>query len=209
VLTDWLTVFLINLAGVLSPGPDVLLVLRTGLRESRRAALAAVAGICTGLLVHITYSMVGLGVLVTQSAGLSAAVTVAGSCYLIWIGVQAWRAAPSAAIAEGAPTALPVTAWQAYRMGFLTNVLNIKAMVFFVAVFTQVIRPETETLWKGVYGLTILGTAAVCFSAIALTAGAAWSRAWIGRWAGWIDRGAGLLFIGFAASVLVRLAGRF
>lgn len=155
MLAQLLLVAGIHLLGVMSPGPDFAMILRNSLVYSRRTGILAAAGLGLGVLVHVTYSILGIALVISQSILLFNAIKYIGAAYLIYIGIKAFRAKA----ATPADPALPnpehkpdLSAFAAIRMGFLTNVLNPKVTLFFLALFTQVIQPGTPVWLKVLYG---------------------------------------------------------
>lgn len=134
----------------ITPGADTLLVVRNTLRGGRRDGYMTMAGICCGLYVHALLSALGVSVLLMHSATAFTALKIAGACYLVWLGLHSLRAAavgrppPPAAEAHAAR----VTASRSFREGFLTNVLNPKVAVFYLALLPQFIGPEDPVLQK-------------------------------------------------------------
>jgi RhtB (resistance to homoserine/threonine) family protein len=131
----------------ISPGPDTMLVLRNTLRGGRRDGLRTTAGISAGLLVHATLSALGLSLILVRSAAAFDVVKLAGAAYLVWLGAQSLRTAlrpaePAAAVPEGfaAGRARPL------REGLLTNLLNPKVAVFYLAFLPQFIGPGDPVL---------------------------------------------------------------
>ena len=127
-------------AGVLlnlTPGPDLLYILGHALRRQPRAWRAGVwatLGIIVGCLVHVAVAAVGLGALIAASATAFGVLKWLGALYLVYLGVRSWRAA-SATLAVDAPAAtaaLPPAAAVFWR-GLLTNLLNPKVVLFFLA----------------------------------------------------------------------------
>ena len=98
-------------------------------------------GIGMAVLVHVTYTLEGLGVLLQQSQWLFSGLKLVGAIYLIWLGVKMLRASPDAAV--GDVTVAPLSDLAALRTGFLTNVLNPKTTIFIVSLFMQVLQPGT------------------------------------------------------------------
>lgn len=155
MIEQFLLVAGIHLLAVMSPGPDFALVLRNSLVYTHRAGVLAAVGLGLGILVHVTYSILGIALVISQSVVLFNVIKWIGAAYLIYIGYKSLRshAAPApdpADPATAAPQDLPALA--AIRSGFLTNVLNPKATLFFLALFTQVIEPGTPVWLKVLYG---------------------------------------------------------
>ena len=142
-MLELVSVITITLLAVISPGADFAMVSRNSMFLSRRAGLLTALGISLGVLVHVTYSMLGIGLLISQSIVLFNLVKFAGAAYLIWLGIGMLRSRkldPQKVV-----TAPQLSDWQALRVGFLTNALNPKTTLFVVALFTQVISPDTAT----------------------------------------------------------------
>ncbi len=131
------------------PGADTLLVVRNSLRGGRRDGVLTVAGICSGLFVHALLSALGLSVVLAHSAAAFTAMKVAGACYLAWLGIQSIRSSlrrTATAMPDHAPAAVP--AIRCLREGFLTNLLNPKVVVFYLALLPQFIDPGDPVLAK-------------------------------------------------------------
>jgi RhtB (resistance to homoserine/threonine) family protein len=133
----------------LTPGADTMLVVRSALVRGRRAGLLTVLGIGSGLFIHATLSALGLSVVLVRSAHAFEIVKLAGALYLVFLGVQALRSA-----ARGAPVAErpagPAGAHRAYVEGLLTNVLNPKVAIFYLAFLPQFIGPQDPVLAKSI-----------------------------------------------------------
>lgn len=134
----------------MTPGADTLLVVRNVLRGGRRDGFATMMGICSGLYVHALLSALGVSMILMHSATAFLVLKIAGACYLVWLGIQSLRAAgrtPAAVPAPGAEgTGVP--ALQSFREGFLTNLLNPKVIVFYLALLPQFIGPADPVLQK-------------------------------------------------------------
>lgn len=120
-MTELIAVVTFTLLAVISPGPDFAMVTRNSLTLSRRAGVLTALGIGLGVLVHLTYTLLGVGLLIEQSLWLFNAIKLVGAAYLIYLGVTMLRTKPGVAPADGA--APPASDWSALRTGFLTNAL--------------------------------------------------------------------------------------
>lgn len=146
------TLFVASIAtlGMLSPGPDFFLVIKNAARFRRRAALMTSVGVICGVATHMSYCVAGLAVVITTTPWLFNVLKYAGAAYLIWIGLQALlsRGAGQLALKDG--PLLLVSLKKAFLQGYLNNLLNPKATLFFLAVFTQVLQIDSslgEKLW--------------------------------------------------------------
>lgn len=134
-----------------SPGADTFLVVRNTLRGGRGDGWATVAGICSGLFVHALLSALGVSAILAHSAAAFLALKLAGAAYLAWLGIQSLRSSARATAGiEPAAAAVPGRAHPArsFREGFLTNLLNPKVIVFYLALLPQFISPGDAVLAK-------------------------------------------------------------
>ena len=196
---EFLTVALVHLLAVASPGPDFAIMLRQALTQSRANALLTAGGIGLGILLHVAYSLMGIGLLIQQSVMLFSVLKVAGALYLLWI---AWHCLRSKAGSVQVPvgTGLGQTGWAAFRLGFLTNALNPKATLFFVSLFSVVINPDTPVAVQAGYGLYMAVATGLWFALVAFVFTHPRVRRGFNRIGHWLDR--------IMGGVLVALAGQ-
>lgn len=196
-------VALAHLLAVASPGPDFAIVLRQSLAHGRRAALWTSAGVGTAILLHVGYSLLGLGLLIRSSAAWFDGLKFAGAAYLAWLGVQALRSRPRAEelAAKDVAAAAGPTGGGAFATGFLTNALNPKATLFFLALFATVIRPDTPKWAQAGYGLWMAAATAGWFSLVAVAFTRPEVRRSFLRYGHWIDRALGVVFLALAISL--------
>jgi threonine/homoserine/homoserine lactone efflux protein len=125
---------------MLSPGPDLILVMRNTLTTGQRRGGLTALGVLTGNLIHIAYCVLGIALLLSRSPLAYNVLCIASAIYLIYLGVQSlrrdWtnRVEPDAS-AGGRPT-------QPYWQGLVNNVLNPKGSLFYLSVFSQLITPD-------------------------------------------------------------------
>jgi RhtB (resistance to homoserine/threonine) family protein len=132
----------------LTPGADTMLVVRSAIVRGRRAGLLTVLGIGCGLFIHATLSALGLSVVLVRSARAFEAVKLAGALYLVFLGLQAlWSAKRGLPVQE---RRTPVGAHRAFAEGLLTNVLNPKVAIFYLAFLPQFVGPGDPILAKSI-----------------------------------------------------------
>ena len=188
-----------HLVAVASPGPDFALILRQSITHGRRTAVWTSIGIGTGILVHVSYSLLGLGLLLKGSELWFNALKYAGAVYLAWIGVVALRTKPAAG--DGVmptPTATPGR-HGAFVTGFLVNVLNPKAALFFIALFSVVINPQTPRMVQAVYGGWMSVATMAWFTFVSLVFTRESVRRTFLRTGHWFERVMGVLLLVLAA----------
>ncbi|EFL41527.1 MULTISPECIES: LysE family translocator [Streptomyces] len=168
-MTEVLAVAVITVLAVIAPGADFAMVVRNSYLHGRRTGLLGALGVAAGVLVHVTYTMLGVGLLIASSAFLFTVVKLVGAAYLVYIGVRTFRTRSEVTVDLEHSTELSPLA--ALRTGFLTNVLNPKTTLFVVSTFAQVVRPGTPVLQQVGYGLFMslahllwFGVVAVFFS---------------------------------------------
>jgi RhtB (resistance to homoserine/threonine) family protein len=126
----------------IAPGPDTMLVIRNVMAHGQRTGFLTALGICCGLFVHATLSAAGLSLILVRSATAYEVVKLLGAAYLIWLGVQSlWRAFHRSNREIGNPISQQRSSagWPCFVQGFLTNILNPKVAVFYLALLPQFI----------------------------------------------------------------------
>ncbi|MAK63972.1 MAG: threonine transporter RhtB [Maricaulis sp.] len=165
--------FAAGLALALSPGPDMAFTLATAAARGPKAGLGAVGGIITGGLIWTLAAAAGLAALVATSDHALTVIRYAGGAYLIWLAIRTLRALDAPLKAEAARDA-----WQGFRQGLMTNLLNPKIGLFFLALLPQFTNPEIGPVWLQMLTLGfiffMMGT--VILTIVALAAGAARDR---------------------------------
>lgn len=199
--TEFLTVALVHLLAVASPGPDFAIVLRESVSNGRHAGIWTALGVGSGILLHVGYCLLGIGLIVSQSIVLFNLLKWLAAAYLIYIGIRALQARPAdPASAELAPLATR-SPRAAFARGFVTNGLNPKATLFFLSLFTLVISPQTPLLVQAGYGLYLALATAVWFCAVALLFSQARVRRGFVRLGHWFDRLMGAVLVGLGIKV--------
>ena len=187
----------------LTPGPDVLYIVSSALRAGVRAGVVAGLGVTAGCFVHVFAAAVGVGALLATSALAFSLLKWAGAAYLLVVGVRL-LVTRTAAVSWGAPGgAAPAYGeqglWRVFRGGFLTNVLNPKVAIFFLAFVPQFIAPQAP---HKALAFLALGTL-FNINSVAVNSGWALAAAWMARRGAvqrgmhWLDRAAGAMFVAF------------
>ena len=122
----------------LTPGPDTMYILARSIAQGRRAGVMSALGIGSGLLIHTFLAAFGLSAILAASAWAFAAVKTAGAVYLIYLGLQALRKKVGRL---DAPDFRPIGSWRVYRQGVVSNTLNPKVAIFFLAFLPQFVDP--------------------------------------------------------------------
>ena len=184
-----------------TPGPDMLLVLRNGIRGGSRAAWATGLGCCTGIAVHATLAVLGLSAILAASSEAFTAVKLAGAAYLVWLGASALvRSTRGEALAaEPAPEAVRGSA---YRQGLLTNLLNPKIALLFLTLLPQFVSDgEPRVATTAVLAAVFLGGAVVWWRVFSLAVGPLGRFLSRPRVVAWFERGTGALLVAIGVRV--------
>ena len=201
--SEFLTIVVAHALAVASPGPDFALVLRQSLAHGRRTAIWSSLGIGCGLSVHITYCLLGLGLFLKNSAVALTTVKYLGAAYLLYVGVQALRAQPRTGDLELGADLTGPTDRAAWLNGFLVNVLNPKAALFFISLFPLAVSVTTPKLVQVGYGLWMTVSTMAWFSFVSVVFTRTEVRRRFLQHGHWIDRALGVVFIGFALSLVL------
>ncbi len=201
---EFLTVAVVHLLAVASPGPDFAIVLRQSLMAGRNAAIWTSIGVGVGILVHVAYTLLGLGLIISQSVQVFNLIKLIGAGYLIYIGWVSLRAKLASGVAEEVGDSqikrcYPV---RAFRIGFLTNALNPKATLFFFSLFSVIIKPDTPQIVQLYYGLYMAIATGIWFCGLSLVLTQPRVRNSFVRFGHWAERGMGVVLIALG----VRLA---
>lgn len=202
LFSDWLTVFAVGLVVVITPGANFAMTLRNSLIYSRQAGVYTVVGMALASLIHVAYCLLGIGLIISQSILLFNALKWLGAAYLIFIGFKSLRAKQWAEInLKGQRVTL--NNWAAIRIGFLTCLLNPKSTLLYLAVFTQLIQPNSSLLAQTIYGSTIIGLQLLWYGAVALFISQPTIKSVIVSFAHWIERvtGAVLILLGVRLAI--------
>ena len=172
VLLSFLIIGSIQFLAVISPGPDFAMVVKTAITQLRRIAIYNAFGIALGVIVHVSYCILGLAVVINQSVLLFNFIKYLGAAYFIYLGIQSLLIKKTNNANRLAMRVKDVqnniTPVVAIKRGFFCNVLNPKATLFFLGLFTLVINPNTSRVMQLAYGLEIFLITFFWFALLAL-----------------------------------------
>lgn len=209
---NWILLIGIFGMAVLSPGPDFIVAVRNSISYSRKIGIITAMGFALGVCVHVTYTLFGIAALIAQSIILFNILKYAGAAYLFYMGVRALlskgfkdnkknvqRSSKTVKNAFMSPL-------QALWSGFLTNILNPKATLFFLAVFSQFVGPATSMTVQITYAGTCVALTGIWFSLVAIILTNPKIKTIFMRWTKWIDRICGTLLIALGIKLVLTKA---
>ncbi len=192
-------VFGVFIPALLLPGPDFVAVVRSSMTHGTRAGLLTTVGVTLGLSLYATLSLLGLSAVLAKYQWLTWAVRVAGGGYLVYLGIRLLRARPQAIEIDAARAP---SRHRAVLFGFLVTLTNPKAVVLFASVFATAVTPATPA-WLMAVMIGLVGTSSLvwygCVS-LFMSAGPVVRR--FQRARHWIERAAGVCFVGLGGKVL-------
>ncbi|MFT4654572.1 MAG: threonine/homoserine/homoserine lactone efflux protein [Kangiellaceae bacterium] len=201
-LTVLAAIALMHFVAVVSPGPDFAIVLKQSLQKGLRPALWTSFGIGAGILLHVVYSILGVSLVISTTPWLYQSLLYVAAAYFIWIGISALRSKPSTITLESSSDSAKSTWYKAFGLGFLTNGLNPKATLFFLALFTAAIPAETSLSTKAFYGIYLASATGVWFCFLSYVTNFKEIREAYQSHGHWFDRLMGIVLIVMAIILL-------
>ena len=198
----WSAFFTAALLLNLAPGPDLAFILGHTARGGTRHGFAAMFGIWTGVLGHISFAAAGLSALIAVSANAFAAVKWIGVAYLFWLGVRALRSQGNSFAAAG--TNKETSLRRVFGQGVLVNLLNPKVAIFFLAFLPQFVVMGAGPVWLQllVHGVLVIAVAGLIEPPLILFGSRVTARLRADRRLGlWLDRALGGTLIALGASL--------
>lgn len=202
-LEEFLIIAISHFFAVASPGPDFAIVLKHSVQFGRRNALYTSIGIALGILVHVTYCLLGVAVVIASSESVFNGLKYLAATYLAYLGIQALqsKAKQNTEMSE-LPKISSSSSFHAMRKGFLVNALNPKATLFFLSLFTLVIDTQTPTAVQLGYGVYMAMATWLWFSLLSVLLSQQKVRLFFLKTGHWFDRGIGIVLILLALRVV-------
>ncbi|MBF0784716.1 LysE family translocator [Muribacter muris] len=193
----------IHILAAISPGPDFIYVSQQTLSRGRTAGLICALGVGLGFGIHILYSVLGLAAVIASAAWLLTAIKIVGGAYLIYLGYQGLKAKAKKDVVEiSAQQVEPESSLKTLWKGFLCNLLNPKAPVYLVSVFTVVLSPEMPMWQLSIYGVWMMLLLFLWFATVAFLLSIPSVNSRFQKAGHWIDRILGGLMVGLGIKVI-------
>jgi len=215
---EFLVIALIHLLAVASPGPDFAIILKQSLLYGRRTAIFTSIGIGAGILVHVTYSLIGVGILIASNELIFTLLKYIAACYFCYIAWHSLRAKKPTSEGEKSVEEQvnqktsshkkviekPVPSdKKAFVLGFMINALNVKATLFFVSLFSIVISIQTPFIIKLSYGIYMTLATALWFSGLSYFLGQEKVRQLLVYKGYWLERIMGVILLLLAVELVM------
>ena len=195
---QFLSIAIIHLFAVMSPGPDFALIIRQSLNYGRKISIITSIGIGTGILFHILYCVIGLGMIISKYLYVFNLIKISGALYLIYIGYKSISSKSSLKTEENILNS-DTSNVDSFFTGLITNILNPKATLFFLSLYTFIINEQPSIYIQTFYGLwmSIITALWFCFLSIILTSNTIAKR--VNKFTNFTQKATGfmLILIGF------------
>ncbi len=196
---EFLALSLIHICALMLPGPDFALVLQQSIAHGRRYGIWTSAGVASGLSIHILYTLLGMGILITQSPTVFGVVEIIGAIYLGYIAFMLLKPHErSLQVAVSGTGQAIETVKKSFVKGFVCNIFNPKATLFFLAVFTSIVDKNTPIFVQSIYGAWMLITAFLWFLSVSVLFSHESVRSKFFKAGPWFERVTGMIILGFA-----------
>jgi len=167
-LSEFIAIASIHFLALISPGPDFAMIARNSFIYSKKIGIYSALGLALGIVIHISYSLLGIGFIISRSILLFSAIKLIGALYLIHIGIKSFRSKSGMIIEKEEIAKKEIDRISAIRMGFFTNILNPKVTLFFLSLFTQFIDPNTPFAIEAIYAGEMIIMTFFWFSFVAI-----------------------------------------
>lgn len=202
---EFATIAAVHLLAVASPGPDFAVVMKHSISYGRRAALFTSVGIGAGILVHVAYSLLGIGILIKTTPWLFNLLTYLAAAYLLFLGYGAIRSSAPKQLddVEGNQEEILITDRKAFLVGLVTNGINPKATLFFLSVFAVAVSAQTPNAVKMVYGGYLAFATGLWFCFLSYFLSSYSVRTFLQSKGYWFDRLMGAVLILLALKLII------
>lgn len=193
-----------HLLAVASPGIDFAVVTKHTIKYGKKTGIITALGVGTAILLHVTYALLGFSIIIKTNEILYLIIKWLGAIFLIYLGFQSLQAKSDEEKTEISKSAAFISDQRAYAIGFLTNALNIKAILFFLFLFTSLVSEITPTNVQIFYGIWMSVVTALWFIFVASVFGQQQVQQFFMRFGIWFDRMMGILLIVLAVLLLTK-----
>ncbi|QIR14822.1 LysE family translocator [Shewanella aestuarii] len=219
-LTLLASLAVIHTIALISPGPDFAIIVKMATQQSRQTALACAVGISLAILIHTLLSLLGISLMIKQSPVAYTLVQFIGVSYLAWMGFHALKSAcihflNNTPINQTTTTNDVATKTElhnqnmshfaGFKIGLLTNLLNPKALIFFITLFTVLITPEVDAYTKAAAASILFSLSILWFSLLALVLSKPKIQQQLLKATNIIDALVGIIFLSVSITIFVGL----
>lgn len=202
-LTTLINITILNFIALASPGPDFAIVVKNSLVNSKKAGIMTALGIASGEAIHLSYILLGVGVIIAKSIWVLNTVKIIGALYLTYIGVKMIKTKNMSHDVDISSAQSKISLVYAFQNGLLANLLNPKAILFFLGVFTVVVDLNTPISVLLIYAVAMCLTTLIWFIFVALVFSSKKLRNKFINVSHWVERITGSLLILISIKLLL------
>lgn len=203
MIAQFFSIGLITLLAAMLPGPDFAIVTKNSLLHSRKSGYFTSLGIGVASLVHMSYCVFGLAVIISKSLFLFSLIKYIGATYLIYLGIITLFSKQPKEIfsSDEKMTKTEISHFVSFKQGFFCNLLNPKATIFFLSLFTAIIKPDTPLSWEILYVIEIFLIAITWFCGLTIILSHPYIKQSLKHAEKYIARLLGIFLIGFGLAL--------
>ena len=198
-----ITILIIGFFVVITPGPNMVVVIRNTISGNTFSGISTSSGLFIGNLIHITYCLIGIGLIISKSILLFNTIKILGALYLIYLGIKILKSKHQIINQNIEFKTHKKTYFDYFLNGFLTDLLNPKATLFFLALFTQIIKPEYSIFERIFNGVSIAILEFICFSILSIIIGNQMVKQTINKVINIIEKITGILLILLGIKIII------
>jgi len=198
-----------SVAIIISPGPDTLIILRHAINAGRGPGLAAIGGVQVGLVLHTALAVAGISLIIASTPALMQGVAILGAAYLAWIGIQSLKGGAGLKLDDNGAKAMNTsgaTAVRAMREGALSNILNPKVILLFLALFPNFVDYRRDDVSAQLIALAVILITINVFWQVPMALAADALRRWFANASvtTWVNRASGGMLLVMSALMLIQ-----
>lgn len=200
----FLQIFFIGLLAGMSPGPDFFIVMKNSLGYGKKIGIASAIGVGSALLIHASYTILGLALILQKYIYVFKCIQILGACYLTYLGMQSIISTLSSKEVNFESSVIVYdskTFLEGFKNGFFCNILNPKAFLFFLSIFSQFINSNTPKLVEWLYGLEVVLAVGGWFVILSIIISSKLFNQFYRKCRKWLDRFFGGLLLYFAYKI--------
>ncbi|MFT4020883.1 MAG: LysE family translocator [Acinetobacter sp.] len=201
--TEFLTLVVIHFLAVILPGPDFAITVQQSVRYGKKIGCWVALGIGMGISIHVFYTLVGIGTIMQHSTWLMSFIRCCGAAYLIYLGWKLLRSTGQFHLDTSQKQGLQPSMRKAFMTGFMTNALNPKATIFFLAIFTTIVQTTTPIQVQIFYGLWMCVVNALWFMLVSIFFAQPFVRQRFLSFGKYFEWAMGIILIAFALRLLL------
>ena len=203
MIPQFFSIALIVLLGAMLPGPDFAIVTKNSIFHSRKSGCFTALGVGAAIAVHMTYCVFGLAFVISGSLLVFGLIKYIGASYLIYLGISMLLSKQSKEIfySDAITKKTKISNFVSFKQGFLCNLLNPKATLFFLSLFTVVIKPSTPFYSEVIYAMEIIIIAIAWFCSLTIILSHARIKHVLEKSGKYIAKSLGIFLIGFGVAL--------